>query len=247
MTPDPVSCIFCVRKVAGSGRSQTYRGSAHLHQAQAGRRNQLNRLLLSVAPRKLLETGRRGVEVYFDTWQELGRIIIVSVVSYAAIVIFLRTSGKRTLSSMNAFDLIVTVALGSAFAATILSKDVALAEGVLALFLLIVLQYVIAWLAVRFPTIRHIVKSEPTLLFHQGHMLGDALRSQRVTPEEVRAAMRTHGISQISEVEAVILETDGSFSILRVSSQPATTAHTDVTDYPPHSSLGTTQDTLSVQ
>lgn len=90
----------------------------------------------------------------------------------------------------------------------------ALSEGLLTLFLLIALQFVIAWLSVRFPVVQHLVKSEPTLLFHQGHMLESALRSQRVTSEEVRATMRTQGVSQMSEIEAVILEADGSFSIL---------------------------------
>ena len=63
-------------------------------------------------------------------------------------------------------------------------------------------------------------------------MLQSALRSQRVTPEEVRAAIRAQGIGQMSEVEAVILENDGSFSILRTTVQPATTAINDVRNYP---------------
>lgn len=78
--------------------------------------------------------------MFFDTWQGLGRIVVVGVLAYAALVIFLRFSGKRTLSKMNAFDLIVTVALGSTLATILLSKDVALAEGLLALLLLIALQ-----------------------------------------------------------------------------------------------------------
>ena len=170
--------------------------------------------------------------MFFDTWQGLGRIVVAGVLAYAALVIFLRFSGKRTLLKMNAFDLIVTVALGSILATILLSKDVALAEGLLALLLLIALQFTVAWLSVRFPAIQHLVKSEPTLLFHQGQMLQSALRSQRVTPEEVRAAIRSQGIGQMSEVEAVILETDGSFSILRATAQPATTALNDVNSYP---------------
>lgn len=173
--------------------------------------------------------------MFFDNWENLGRVIVISVLVYAALVILLRSSGKRTLSKMNAFDLVVTVALGSTLATIILSKDVALAEGVLALVMLIALQYVIAWLSVRVPMIRELVKSEPTLLFHQGQMLQAALRAQRVTPEEVRAAIRNQGVSQMRDVEAVILETNGSFSILRATTEPATTALHDVSNYPPHS------------
>ena len=66
----------------------------------------------------------------FDGLTGVVRVLFVGVAAYAALVIFLRISGKRTLSKMNAFDLVVTVALGSTLATVVLSKDVALAEGV---------------------------------------------------------------------------------------------------------------------
>jgi len=176
--------------------------------------------------------------MFFNTWYGLGRVIVVGVLAYTALVVFLQFSGKRTLSKMNAFDLVVTVALGSTLATIILSKDVALAEGLLALLLLIALQFIVTWLSVRFPMIKELVKSEPTLLFHQGQMLHNMLRSQRVTHEEVRAAIRNQGISQMSEVEAVILETDGTLSILRTTNQTVTTALSDVDNYPSPSAEG---------
>lgn len=83
------------------------------------------------------------------------------MLAYGALVFLLRVSGKRTLSKMNAFDLIVTVALGSTFATVLLSKDVALLEGALAFALLIVLQFVLTWLSVRSKAVQGFVKSEP--------------------------------------------------------------------------------------
>lgn len=67
--------------------------------------------------------------MFFDTWAGLGRTLMVGVLAYAALVSLLRISGKRTLSKMNTFDLVVTVALGSTLATVLLSKDVALAEA----------------------------------------------------------------------------------------------------------------------
>lgn len=64
----------------------------------------------------------------------------MGVLAYVALVVLLRVSGKRTLSKMNAFDLVVTVALGSTLATVLMAKDVALAEGVFAFALLIGLQ-----------------------------------------------------------------------------------------------------------
>ena len=78
--------------------------------------------------------------MFFDTWSGLGRVLVVGTLAYAAVVVLLRVSGKRTLTKLNAFDLVVTVALGSTLATVLLSKNVALAEGVLAVALLISLQ-----------------------------------------------------------------------------------------------------------
>lgn len=156
--------------------------------------------------------------MFFDGWYGLVRVCISAAIAYASLVLLLRISGKRTLSKMNAFDLVVTVALGSILATIVLSKDVALAEGVLAFVVLIGLQFVIAWLSVRSRWVRALVKSEPRLLFHRGEFLHASLKAERVAEEEVRAAMRSQGIASIEDVYAVVLETDGTFTVIPASS-----------------------------
>ena len=151
----------------------------------------------------------------FDGWTGLGRVLLVGTLAYVALVLILRISGKRTLAKLNAFDFVVTVALGSTLATVLLSKDVALAEGVLALGLLVVLQYAIAWLAVRSDRFRGFVKSEPTLLMRDGRYLDGAMRRERITREEVLAAIRSAGGADPQDAAAVVLETDGSISVLR--------------------------------
>ena len=153
--------------------------------------------------------------MFFDSWSGLGRVVVAGVLAYGALVFLVRVSGKRTLSKMNAFDLIVTVALGSTLATVLLSKDVALLEGVLAFALLIFLQFVITWLSVRSKAVQGFVKAEPALLLHRGQFLHRALRAERVTEEEIRAAVRAQGIGSLEDVEAVVLETDGTFTVLR--------------------------------
>ena len=159
--------------------------------------------------------------MFFDTWFGLLRVLIVGTVSYAALIALLRISGKRSLSKMNAFDLVVTVALGSTFATVILSNSIPLAEGVLALALLIFLQFVITWLSVRFEPVQNLVKSEPTLLVHNGDYLTEAMRTQRVTKEEVEAALRENGTSDVSQAACVVLETDGSLSVVQADDRPS--------------------------
>jgi uncharacterized membrane protein YcaP (DUF421 family) len=152
--------------------------------------------------------------MFFDTWFGLLRVLVVGTPAYAALVLLLRASGKRTLAKLNAFDLIVTVALGSTLATVLLSKSVALVEGLAAFVLLAGLQYLVAWLSVRSPRFSDLVKSEPTLLLHRGRFLEAAMRAQRVTRAEVVAALRSSGVAEPGQVAAVVLETDGSLSVV---------------------------------
>ena len=151
----------------------------------------------------------------FNNWADIGRTVLVGALDYFALVLLLRISGKRTLSKMNAFDLIVTVALGSTLATILLSKDVALAEGITAFCTLIGLQFVVAWLSVRSQKISQLVKAEPTLLVHNGEMCRAAMRRERVVESEIHAAAREGGANDLSEIQALVLETDGSFSVVK--------------------------------
>ncbi len=166
--------------------------------------------------------------MFFDSWFGIVRILIVGVLAYAALIIFLRVSGKRTLSKWNAFDFVVTIALGSTLASVIISKDVVLIEGVIAFALLIGLQFVITRLSVRFDSIKNVVKAEPTLLFDKGEFLPEAMRRQRVAESEIRAAIRSNGLAAIEDAEAVVLETDGTFSVVKKSANDSRTALKDV-------------------
>lgn len=151
---------------------------------------------------------------FFDGWDGIARVLVVGTLAYAALVLVLRVTGKRTLSKMNAFDFIVTVALGSALASTILSKSTPLAEGIAGLTLLIVLQYAVTWISTRSDRFQDLVKAQPSLLVHQGRFLHDALRRERVTTEEVLAALRQNGKAALEPDTTVVLESDGSLSIL---------------------------------
>jgi uncharacterized membrane protein YcaP (DUF421 family) len=169
--------------------------------------------------------------MFFDGWQGIGRTALVGILAYLALVLLLRVSGKRTLSKMNAFDLIVTVALGSTLATILLSSDVALAEGVTAFVVLILLQFMIAWLSVRSETVSRLVKSEPALLVYQGRMLSAALRRERVVDKEVWAAVRSQGIADLADVAAVVLETDGTFTVVPTMQEPVQSTLQNVRDY----------------
>lgn len=166
--------------------------------------------------------------VFFDGWNDLLRVLVVGAFAYAWLILTLRVSGKRTLAKLNAFDLVVTVALGSTLATVLLSSDVSLAEGALGIVVLIALQLVVAWTSTRITWVRRLVKSEPTLLVRDGEMLHDRLARHRITPGEVRQALRSSGIGGLDAVAAVVLETDGTVSVVPHQSLASGSALVDV-------------------
>lgn len=169
----------------------------------------------------------------FDGWDDLWRILVVGVGAYAGLVVVLRLTGKRTLSKMNAFDLIVTVSLGSTLATVFLNRDVALAEGLFALALLCLLQYAVTFLSVRSERFQGLVKAEPSLLALRGRFLAGPMRRERVTEEEIFAALRAQGVGDLGGVAAVVLETDGSISVVPATEgEPDTLAHVKGRDAP---------------
>jgi len=120
-----------------------------------------------------------------DNWYGLLRVVVVGVCTHFCLVILLRGTRKRTPSKLNAFDFVVTVALGSTLATVLLSSTVSLAGGVTALALLTGLQYAVTWTSVRWRPVRRAVRSEPTMIVYQGTLLRDAMRRERVTESEV--------------------------------------------------------------
>jgi uncharacterized membrane protein YcaP (DUF421 family) len=151
------------------------------------------------------------------------RTVVVGTLAYLALVAVLRMSGKRTLSQFNAFDFVVTVALGSTLATILLSRDVALLQGVLAFLVLVGMQFAITWTSQRSGRVREISKSAPTALIYRGQMLPDVMRRERVLASEVHAALRAHGLHSVGEADLVVLETDGTVTVVeRLGDAPRT-------------------------
>lgn len=149
------------------------------------------------------------------------RIVTVGVLAYIGLILFLRISGKRTLTKLNAFDLVVSVALGSTLATILLNSDISLLEGLTAFGVLILMQYIIAIGSVYSSWFNNLIKSEPKLLYLEGQFLRKAMKKERIKEIEILQAMRSSGMGGTDKVKAVVLETDGSLSI--ISNEPSDT------------------------
>lgn len=149
------------------------------------------------------------------TWDSFIRIITVGSLAYIGLIFFLRISGKRTLTKLNAFDLVVTVALGSTLATVLLNNSISLLEGLTAFALLIGGQYIITFIAVRSKSFNQFIKAEPKLLYLDGSFLEDAMKKERINRVEILQSIRNQGVGSLEKVKAVVLETDGSMSIIK--------------------------------
>lgn len=152
--------------------------------------------------------------MFFDGWSGILRTLAVGVPAYAALVLLLRIGGKRTLAKLNAFDLVVTVSFGSILATALLDATLPLADIVAAFALLVILQYIVTWSSLRSRTVDHVVKNDATVLYDAGAYREDVMRRERVTHSEVMAATRSQGLDGLDQVDRVVLEADGSLSVI---------------------------------
>lgn len=152
--------------------------------------------------------------LWFDGWESILRIICIAPVAYFALVFILKFSGKRTLAKMNAFDFVVTIALGSILASVVLNQNIPLANGVATILLFIGFQFILTWLAVRVKKVKTLITSKPSLLFYKGNFLHQAMKEERITVEEIYSAVRRKGISSLDKIDAIILETTGDMAII---------------------------------
>lgn len=150
--------------------------------------------------------------MWFDSWESVATIVVTGVVGYVALLLLLRSAGKRTLSKMNAYDFVVTIALGSVFATVMMSANVPLIDGVVALGVLIGLQWIVSKLYVHSRWFESIIKGRPQLLYWRGHYLDDVLKRERLAREEVHMALRGGGVDDHQEA-AVVLETNGELTV----------------------------------
>lgn len=155
----------------------------------------------------------------------------LGAIAYVFIIFMLRISGKRTLAKWNSFDFVVTIAFGSILASILLSTKDTFGQGLLGFGLLILFQFIITWIAVRSSWVQKLIKAEPALLLYKGQLKHDILKRERVAEGEVLAALRASGVGAIEDVDAVVLETDGSFSVIKDLSNSTASTLKDVKEF----------------
>lgn len=146
-------------------------------------------------------------------------IILRSTVIYFFLWAVARGVGKRELSEMTAFELILLVVMGDLIQQGATQEDMSLTGAILAVGTLAMWILVFAYLSWRFRGLRPVMEGVPVVVIHRGQPLDKVLAIERLTLEEICEAARNQGITDLAEVDVGVLEPDGKFSFLKASGQ----------------------------
>ncbi len=144
----------------------------------------------------------------------LGGIVIRTLVVYVALLLGLRVAGKRELGQMSPFDLVVILLLANAVQNAMVGSDTSLTGGILAAGALLAVNWLVGRLRLRFGWFEREIRGSATLLVNDGHFVEDHMRHEGLDADDIYMAMREHGVDELDQVKAAILEVDGTISIV---------------------------------
>lgn len=154
----------------------------------------------------------------------LAEIVLRTSLVYVALLIGVRVAGKRELGQMSPFDLVVVLIIANAVQNAMVGSDTSLTGGLLAAFVLLLVNWVVGRLRLRYRWLERDITGHATLLVNEGHFIERNMRREGVDEDDVYMAMREHGVDKVNQVEIAILEVDGTISI--VSKQAGARHHT---------------------
>lgn len=154
--------------------------------------------------------------LFFKNWESLGHVALCAMIAFLALLLFIRISGKRTLAKLNAFDFVVSVSLGSTMSSMMLLKTT-ISEGAVALIIIILLQYFLAFLSKKSNILEKAINSTPSLLFYNGKFLKQNMARELITEEEIYSEVRQFRLQNMDDVWAVVLELNGEMSVIKKS------------------------------
>lgn len=144
-------------------------------------------------------------------------IVIRAAVIFVFVFLLTRMLGRRELSSLEPFDLILLVVTGDLVQQGVTQNDESLTGALLAISTIGLLTVALSYLAFKFKRLRPILAGEPIVLVEDGEVIEANLHRQRLTREEIGAEARLEGISSLADVRWAILETDGRISFVERS------------------------------
>ena len=141
-------------------------------------------------------------------------IVVRAVIAFVVLLLLLRLLGRRELSSMEPFDLILLVVVGDLIQQGVTQSDMSFTGSMLAIGTFAILTVLASWLVYRFRSLRKVLDEEPLIILQDGKLIEHNLRHERLTEDEVAAAARQQQIASLADVEWAVLEGNGRISFI---------------------------------
>ena len=145
-------------------------------------------------------------------------IVLRTVLVFCFLLVLTRVIGRRELSSLQPFDLILLIVLGDAVQQGLTQDDYSLTGAFLVIGTFAVLQVFVSWIGYRFPRARPVLEGEPIIIIDDGQLIERNLKRERLTKQEIAEQARIQQIAHISDVRWGVLETNGQISFIKKSS-----------------------------
>lgn len=141
-------------------------------------------------------------------------IVFSTVCVYVFIVVAIRLFGKKELSQLSVVDLVFILLISNAVQNAMVGSDSSLLGGLIAAGSLFVVNYLYKLLVYKFPKLGRVMQGEPMLLIYKGKLYQKNIEKAKFTMDELKEAVREHGVEKLEDVDLAMLETDGNISII---------------------------------
>jgi uncharacterized membrane protein YcaP (DUF421 family) len=142
-------------------------------------------------------------------------IVLRATIVFCFLLVLTRVIGRRELSSLQPFDLILIIILGDAVQQGLTQDDYSLTGAFLAIGTIAVLQVFVSWVGFRFPRARPVIEGTPIVVVQDGDVIARNAKRERLSVDEIREAARQQGIGQLSQVKWAVLETNGQITFIK--------------------------------
>lgn len=147
--------------------------------------------------------------------------ILRSVVVYLFVLLAFRFTGKRQVGQLTPFDLVVLLIIANVVQNAVIGNDNSLGGGLLGAVVILALNYLVVEITYRWKRARRLLEATPTVLVHNGRILHENLRRERITLDDLYAALRRNGVADVEKVRFAVLEENGGISVVPRDRDPA--------------------------
>ena len=141
-------------------------------------------------------------------------VVIRTIIVFFVIFLVTRVVGRRELSTMEPFDLILLIVTGDLVQQGITQSDYSLTGAITVISTIALLTVALSYLSFKVPPLRPILDGEPLVLVQDGEVIERNLRRERITIAELRAEARLQQIASLANVRFAVLETNGAISFI---------------------------------